>query len=780
MNSLARRISGSGRLAPCVPALYISAIVSSILCSLASAQAPYVANPASTLRYAAEHGERALVGGNAAAGLEAWVYPLQILRGLKPSFAEAGSVGAIPGESVLRSINYSPTTIVRTFSSSDFTVHETLFVSRGLSGCVISYEIDSSTPVAVQLSFVPVLDLMWPVGFGGQELSWNAEENAYEMREPTGRFHAVFGGPDIVSHDDLINTNTPLDSEHQLRVALRTKQVSRFVITGSTTSVEDARATYALLRDGSARLQSEAAREQQEWASRTVHIDTPDEAVNHALEWSQWALQQAWVCNPALGCGLVAGYGPSRGLARRPQYAWFFAGDALTSLPALLLTGEFERTQQALEFLLKYQDSETGMMWHEMSQSAAYVHWTDYPYMFPHVDITFLFLEKLQTYAKITGDVDFIRTHWDAIRKSYEYCLSLIDPGDGLPRVPRGKEGGDEQRHPQEELSLAVAWMQASEAFADLARLSGHQRLASPAEAASARAASAIPTHFWNAHTGFFASGILNDGTAEPEMHLPPEAAIPLLDAVRRAAVLDRIAGPEFQTAWGTRGVGSASPTYDPGSYATGSVWAGSTTTAASELWSAGRAESAWKVWRSLLPWIMLDSMGHLHETLYGSAFQPQIESVPEQTWSSALFVSSVLTGVAGLGLDAEAHTATFAPELPYDWNRLDLENVRIGQAQISLRLRRSQSFDDLELSGRGTGPLTVRYSPQLAGAPMADATFDGQRIALPRNGEPIALGLKMDGRSQHLQVRYDASRDRGSPTSRSSPSYSSGPDRDR
>jgi glycogen debranching enzyme len=430
---------------------------------------------------------------------------------------------------------------------------------------------------------------------------------------------------------------------------LRAGHVARFVIAGSTTSIDDARATYAHLRDGSASSQSDTAREQQEWAEHKLRIKTPDEKVNHALAWSQWALEQAWVCNPSLGCGLVAGYGPSRGLARRPQYAWFFAGDALTSLPALLLSGEFERTRQALEFLLNYQDHQTGMMWHEMSQSAGYVHWTDYPYMFPHVDVTFLFLETLQTYATITGDADFVRTHWEAISKSYKYCQSLIDPADGLPRVPPGKEGSDEQRHPQQELSLAVAWMQASVAYARLARLSGHEELAPAAEAASARAAVAIPIHFWNTSTNYFASGILSDGTAEPEMHLPPDAAIPLLDEARRAAVLDRIAGPEFQTAWGTRGVGTASPTFDPASYATGSVWAASTANAASELWRAGRAEAAWKVWRSLLPWFTLDSMGHLHETLSGSAFQPQIESVPEQTWSSALFVSSFLTGAAGL-----------------------------------------------------------------------------------------------------------------------------------
>jgi hypothetical protein len=151
--------------------------------------------------------------------------------------------------------------------------------------------------------------------------------------------------------------------------------------------------------------------------------------------------------------------------------------------------------------------------------------------------------------------------------------------------------------------------------------------------------------------------------------------------------------------------------------------------------------------------------MGHLHETLSGSAFQPQIESVPEQTWSSALFVSSFLTGAAGLRLDAEAHTATFAPALPSDWDHLYLENLRIGKSLLSLRLRRSQSSDILEISGNGVGPLTVQYIPQVIGDRMAEATFDGQPMVMPWGGKPLALVVKMNGNIQHLVIRYGAAR---------------------
>lgn len=720
-----------------------------------TAQAPYTASPTSALRYAAAHGERALLGGNAVAGLEAWVYPLQILRGLRPGFVQAGAVRAVPGDRILRSIEYEPTSIVRTYVGETFTVRETLFVPTDSAGAVISYKVDSQQPVAVEVSFVPVLDLMWPVGVGGQELSWAPSENAYEMHEPTNRFHAVFGGPAIVQHDDLVNTHVPLESEHRLHVMLRAGSPAQFIIAGSTTSIAEARTTFARLRDHAEPLQSEAVRTQQAWAAHALHIDTPDAEVNNALAWSQWALQQAWVCTPPLGCGLVAGYGPSRGLARRPQYAWYFAGDALDTMPALLSSGDFERTRKALEFLLQFQDKQSGMMWHEMSLSASYVPWIDYPYMFPHVDITFLFLEQLQTYVRMTGDVDFLRAHWPQISRAYDYCKSIIDRGDGLPRVPAGKEGGDEQRRPREELSLAVSWMQAASAFADLATLSGHTDLAPAAQTAYARAATAIPAHFWNSHTKYFASGILSDGSFEPEMHLPPQAAIALLDQTRRADVLARISGREFQTSWGTRGVGSASPTFDPASYATGSVWANGTAATAAILWGAGRNEEAWKVWHALVPWLRLDSMGHLHETLSGSAFEPQIESVPEQTWSSATFVSSFMTGAAGVKVDAPAHTLTFFPRLPTEWDHLNLENVRMGQVNISLRLSRAHLQDKLEFAGNGGGSLLLRFMPAESGGHYAEALLDGRRLKLPPPDQPIEFPVTADGAAHHLIVHY-------------------------
>lgn len=396
------------------------------------------------------------------------------------------------------------------------------------------------------------------------------------------------------------------------------------------------------------------------------------------------------------------------------------------------------------------------MMWHEMSQSASYVQWAkDYPYMFPHVDITFQFLEILAEYVRATGDSELLRSNWPAVLNAYKYCGSLIDASDGLPRVPAGKAGGDEQRHPREELTLAVAWMRAADAFAYLADSSGHSEVAPPAHKASTQAASSISSHFWNPATNFWVSGILMDGSPEPEMHLPPPASFPLLDPPQRKTVLERVASSEFQTSWGTRGVGSASSTYDPASYATGSVWAADTAEAALEFWQNDRNDDAWKTWRMLLPWFTLDSMGHLHETLSGSEFRPQIESVPEQTWSSALFLSSFLTGAAGLTPDAKEHRLTFAPQFPEQWDHLALHHVRVGQTTLNLNLTRTSRGQDLAVESNGE-PVSINFKMQKHGeSHPKQVQFDDHPISMHDGAGSILFELKSDGAVHHLTISY-------------------------
>ena len=78
-----------------------------------------------------------------------------------------------------------------------------------------------------------------------------------------------------------------------------------------------------------------------------------------------------------------------------------------------------------LVFIAKYQDAATGMIWHELSQSADPADWaTRYPNRFVHVDITFQYLTVVERYVSASGDTAFLQQHWPGIEAAYRYCRS--------------------------------------------------------------------------------------------------------------------------------------------------------------------------------------------------------------------------------------------------------------------------------------------------------------------------------------------------------------------
>jgi hypothetical protein len=184
--------------------------------------------------------------------------------------------------------------------------------------------------------------------------------------------------------------------------------------------------------------------------------------------------------------------------ARRPQYAWYFAGDGLFATEALLRQGNYKRAADELAFLYRYQKPDDGMMWHEISQSAGFLNWAkDNPYMYVHVDITFDFLTELAEYDRISGDQAFLAQHWPATLKAYQYCLSTLDRSDGLPRVPVDKISGNEQDHLTDELTLSASWVSAAHAMSELAASMHDEALSRQAESASLRARDSIRLRYW-------------------------------------------------------------------------------------------------------------------------------------------------------------------------------------------------------------------------------------------------------------------------------------------
>ncbi len=482
-----------------------------------------------------------------------------------------------------------------------------------------------------------------------------------------------------------------------------------------------------------------------------MQIETPDPEVNRALTWAQLALEQAWVCNPDLGCGQVAGYGPSR-KARRPQYDWFFAGDGMVAMRALLAAGRYERAREELEFILRFQNPKTGMIWHELSQSARVIEWSKYPYMFVHVELSFEFLDLVADYYSVTGDLQFVKRHWAAIESAYRYCRSVLDAKDGLPRIPADKQGNNEQDALSDELTLSAGWVAASEAYAALATATERRAAARSALDASKRGRQAIGAKYWDERRNFWISGHTRTGAPVMDRDIRPVSVVRegLFSAEQRAVALDQIASADFQTDWGTRSKASSDPTYDPNLYSSGSVWALGTAGVASAFWAEHRPATALPIWSALVPWSSLDSPGHMHEVLAGDFYHEELESVPEQTWSSASFLTAAVEGLLGLRVDGGARQLRFAPHLPVAWNTVSLRRVRVGESTLTLDLTHSAGEVTLRIRNEGA-PVKMSFEPELPlGAKVRNAHLGAREIA---------ASLTQQTQDTHARVEFDVPR---------------------
>jgi glycogen debranching enzyme len=688
------------------------------------------------VRFVAVHGRNSAVMGYGAPGLDVWAYPFQIASHYAVNFLPQGALEPIPGNAILRRIAYTPDAVIRTYIGPNFVVREHLFVPLDQPGAILTYEVEGRQPVDIRVSFVPVMNLMWPGAVGGQGVNWSDDLHGYIVSEESYHTTAAIASPEVVAHTEVGNPTLrqSLAQSMLLHPAVVAGGVARAQLFFGLDQPGTAGGTTVHLLEKQAAGLEDKARQHYATLIRTdtLQVQTPDEQVNRAIAWSEIALDQAWVCNPQLGCGIVAGYGPSRGM-RRPQYDWFFAGDGLVAVRGLLAAGEYDRARAELAFILKYQNPKNGMIWHELSQSAGFLDWAGkYPYMFVHVDITFDFLSGVGQYFQASGDRAFVEQNWPALTRAYQYCLSVIDPGTGLPSIPPGKEGADEQVRMRDSTGLSSAWLSAAGAYAALARAAGHVAQAQDAIAAAARARHALAASVWDAKTNLWLAGHTVTGAPIATLHGGPPALLSqdVLSKPELDTALDRLASSSFQTDWGMRSMSSDSPSFTPDSYAQGSVSALATADMAEAFWQQHRPQAAWQMWQALLPWFDLDSLGHMHEVLTGDFFHQQEESVPEQTWSSAGFLDASVHGLLGLSINAEARRVTLAPHLPPQWDTVLISNIRLPGSVVAVQMNQSDGEMKLSLNNQGKA-FDLTFAPEIPlGASNLHAAFDNRDIA--------------------------------------------------
>ena len=709
-------------------------------------------------------GEKSGLWGFESGRLEGWVYPIKIFHDFHLTFEMEGLPRSYEGDQIVRSVRVHPHAVQLQYAAEQFSVEETLFVPRHDPGFVILLDVRAPKTMHIRARFRPDLNLMWPGGIGGQAAAWVSGKKWLELSEASGRFSALIGSPlaasstavgyhaylpDQQPYEEIALTVTPDEARHSY---------IPIVVTAGIRSVYEAPNAYETLIHELPNRYAEARAHYAALDSAGTQFRTPDPAVDQSLRWARVSLEQLKVCNPYVGCSYVSGYGSS-GTGTRPMYAWFFDEPTVTTL-AYLAAGQEEQLREGFRFIRKYQRAD-GKIPHEISQSAGLIDWfRDYPFSYIHPDSSAWYLIAMGQFHHFTGDRQFIQESWSSIRKAYEYCVSILDPSDGLPTIPKGEWGSMETASFQKDSAMAGEWMAALSALGEISTALGEEKLAAECAQRKHRAAASME-RFWNPALNFYNYGYDVEGRAVTNLNpmIGYSAWFGSLPEARAVAVVERLATAAFLADWGQRNMSLEDPRYREGDYQVGSVWPFLTVGPMLANFRYHNAVQGFLTWMAMVRLRTFNARGAMPEVLSGASYRLLDNSVPHQMFSESAVIPGFVDGVLGLDPDVPHRVLRLAPHLPPSWPECSISQFPYGTDKLALVLRQQPDIVSADVQFSGGGPVMLDFSPALpAGSEILSVQQDGKSVAFQAEVQASDLHatarLKIAGQSR-IKVRY-------------------------
>ena len=713
-----------------------------------------LSGPSRAGSYVGVVGRRSVAMGTEQGDLEVWTWPLKLLHGFNLSFQTPLYADPIRGSDIARRVEVTPAGTTIIYSHPAFTVRQRIFAPLNEPAIVSVLEVDAVRPIEIFAEFQSDLQYAWPASLGGQYVFWDDKEKAFVLSESRRQVNGFVGSPYTTSATNQPAHNVP-EAPNRLRIAVgdqTTVPMPRpgepagrltmvhaggipIVMVGASAPRDSVREIYRRVLANVSRLYDERVAHARSVTDSAMWVETPDSILDLAVRWAAINMDEAMVCNPDLGCGLVAGYGPSGSRGSRPGFGWYFGGDASINSLGMTGVGQYRLARDGLEFFSRYQNAQ-GKIPHEISQSAGRIRWfEDFPYAFYHADTTPYWLMAWGDYWCSTGDTATIRRMWSSIKRAYDWSRGTIDPSTGLMLNSKGGLGavevGDLGVGVESDIYLSAVWVVALDRVARMAEALKEGNLARDARALHEKANTSLRERFWLADQRMYAFALLKDGAIRPELTVWPATAMSfgLLDEERGMQGAAVLARATLNTDWGTRALASESRLFDPLHYNNGTVWPFVTGYAALAQYKyrnriAGFAALT-AITRSGFTW----GLGRNPEVWSGNQFEPLDTSVPHQFFGTSFILTVLTRGLLGWEPDVPRGIVRLAPQLPTEWGEMQVHGARAGGGTYEMQIRKSTNELRVTVEGSG-GPDTLLFEPHLPiGSRVTSVLVNGTQI---------------------------------------------------
>lgn len=679
-----------------------------------------IRQPAQANRPFSVTGQRGAILGQQDGSFEMWLLPVKVLHNARLTAKLQGYEALIDLNEHASQIEVHPDHTTITYSHAAITVKQHMFIPRSgradVATAVVLFEIHAVRPAVVTLQFEPSMERQWPApNFGRPNASWSSVDSGgiYTLSTDNPSFFGMVAMPGSTRGSIRPYQERPQTLPLEFNISYDpARDDSRFfplvaAVTGASGKPElNASQLQGQLLEAAQNvpvLYRSTADFFTHFFDTRLMVETPDKDLNQALQWAEVSIEQARVSS-AIGAGLAGGWYTS-GDSARPGFGWFFGRDTLWTLYAVNSYGDFQLSREAMDFLLAHQRAD-GKMMHEYSQTAELVDWVHLPYLYAAADSTPLFVMQMSDYVKSSGDVGYLRDHWDNVKRAYAFTRAHTT--NGVYDNSQGTGWVEEwlPKMPQQEVYLAALDQQSSTAMAQLAKLMGDDALVSTA-AQQAKTARDYLATYRNAD-GFYSFSHSADGTFDARPTVFPAVAwwSGTLALPQADAMLDAWASPKFSTDWGMRSLEEGAETFDPLSYHHGSVWPLYTGWASLAQYRANRPQAGFASLKQNVQLTWLQDPGAVTEVLSGQFYQPLGRSSSHQLWSSAMVLAPAVRGLFGLEADALTGRLRVDPQLPAQWSGASLRNVPFGDTELNITMRRAGS--DMEIEAVSQKPIKM------------------------------------------------------------------------
>ncbi len=408
------------------------------------------------------------------------------------------------------------------------------------------------------------------------------------------------------------------------------------------------------------------------------------------------------------------GYGLGAGI---PWYCAVFGRDSAIAASQMLPFVP-ELAKECIEVLAAYQGKRTadfqaerpGRILHELRLGElARSHQIPHSPYFGTVDATQLWLLLLCEYVGWTGDLDFAKELWPAVKQAIDWLD--MESKDGYITYHRisaeglenqgWKDSGDSVMHCDGTLALppiAICEAQgylyaARREVAKIAELIGHKTTAKRLRSQAAELKTMFQKDFWMESENYIALALDGEGKQVQVISSNPGHCLGMgiLDENKAQAVADRLMSRGLKTGWGIRTLSSSSVAFNPISYHNGSVWPHDNAIIAEGMRKIGRTGDLHKIMHGLFEVAQQEPDFRLPELFCGFDRMESTRpidypvSCSPQAWSTGSMFQMIKACINFQLETFDSKIRIVEPSFP-DWlERVIIKNLRVGKASIDL-----------------------------------------------------------------------------------------------